>query len=94
MPLLPGLRIGEVSFFSVLQGHTSLCYIVYYCLPFYKHPNVDSVNSNVNSNYLTLLLENQNRIGTFYFFMDDFNINLMKINSEYDNLQFCNTICS
>ena len=50
--------------------------------------------ADFNSNYLTLLLENQNRIGTFYFFMDDFNINLMKINNEYDNLQFCNTICS
>ena len=44
--------------------------------------------------YLTPFLEKLNREDKFCFLMYDFNINLMKINSESDSLQFCNTMCS
>ena len=44
--------------------------------------------------YLTPFLEKLNREDKFCFLMYDFNINLMKINSEYDSLQFYNTMCS
>ena len=40
--------------------------------------------------YLTPLLEKLNREDKICFLMGDFNINLMKINSESDNSQFCN----
>ena len=38
-----------------------------------------------NSKYLTPLLEKLNREEKFGFLMGDFNISLMKINSESDN---------
>ena len=47
-----------------------------------------------NSKYLTPLLEKLNREDKFCFLMGDFNINLMKSNSESDNLQFYNSLCS
>ena len=49
--------------------------------------------ADFNSKYLTLLLEKLNREDKFCFLMGDFNITLMKINSESDNLQFYNTMC-
>ena len=49
---------------------------------------------DLNLKYLTLLLEKLNREHKFCFLMGDFNINLMKINSESDNLQFYNTAMS
>ena len=39
------------------------------------------------------LLEKLNREEKFGFLMGDFNINLMKINSESDNSRFYNTMC-
>ena len=45
-----------------------------------------------NSKYLILLLQKLYRDGKFCFLMGDFNINLMKINIESDNLQFYNTM--
>ena len=50
--------------------------------------------ADFNSKYLTPLLEKLNREDKFCFLMGDFNINLMKINSESDNSQFYNTMCS
>ena len=50
--------------------------------------------ADFNSKYLTPLLETLNRGDKFCFLMGDFNINLMKISSESDNLQFYNTMCS
>ena len=50
--------------------------------------------ADFNSKYLTPLLEKLNREEKFGFLMGDFNINLMKINSESDNSQFYHTICS
>ena len=50
--------------------------------------------ADFNSKYLTPLLEKLNREDKFCFLMGDLNINLMKINSESDNLQFYNTMCS
>ena len=50
--------------------------------------------ADFNSKYLTPLLEKLNREDKFCFLMGDLNINLMKINSGSDNLQFYNTICS
>ena len=50
--------------------------------------------ADFNSKYLTPLLEKLNREDKFCFLMGDFNINLMKINSESDNSQFYNPICS
>ena len=50
--------------------------------------------ADFNSKYLTPLLEKLNREDKFCFLMGDFNINLMKINSESDNSQFCNAMCS
>ena len=50
--------------------------------------------ADLNSNYLTPLLEKLNREDKLCFLMGDFNINLMKINSESDNSQFYNTMCS
>ena len=47
-----------------------------------------------NSKYLTPLLEKLHREDKFCLLMGDFNINLMKINSESDNSQFYNTMCS
>ena len=44
--------------------------------------------ADFNSKYLTPLLEKLNREDKFCFLMGDFNINLMKINSESDNSQF------
>ena len=41
--------------------------------------------ADFNSKYLTPLLEKLNREDKFCFFLSDFNINLMKINSESDN---------
>ena len=48
--------------------------------------------ADFNSKYLTPLLEKLNREDKFCFLMGDFNINLMKINSESDSSQFYNTI--
>ena len=62
------------------------------CGCIYKHPNMPL--ADFNSKYLTLLLEKLNREHKFCFLNGDFNINLMKINSESDNLQFYNTMCS
>ena len=50
--------------------------------------------ADFNSKYLTPLLEKLNREDKFCFLMGDFNINLMKINSESDNSQFYKTMCS
>ena len=50
--------------------------------------------ADFNSKYLTPLLEKLNREDKFCFLMGDFNINLMKINSESDNSQFYNPMCS
>ena len=41
--------------------------------------------ADFNSKYLTSLLEKLNRGEKFGFLMGDFNISLMKINSESDN---------
>ena len=49
----------------------------------YKHPNMPIVD--FNSKYLTPLLEKLNREEKFCFLIGEFNINLMKINSESDN---------
>ena len=57
------------------------------CGCIYKHPNMPT-------KYLTPLLEKLNREDKICFLMGDFNINLMKINSESDNSQFYNTMCS
>ena len=53
------------------------------CGCIYKHPNMPT-------KYLTPLLEKLNREDKICFLMGDFNINLMKINSESDNSQFYN----
>ena len=50
--------------------------------------------ADFNSKYVTPLLEKLNGEGKFCFLMGDFDINLMKINSESDNSQFYNTMCS
>ena len=50
--------------------------------------------ADLNSKHLTPLLEKLNREDKFCFLIGDFNINLMKINSESENLQFYNTMCS
>ena len=50
--------------------------------------------ADFNSKYLTPLLEKLNREDKFCFLMGDFNINSMKINSEYYNSLFYDTICS
>ena len=50
--------------------------------------------ADFNSKYLTPLLEKLKREDKFCFLMGDFNIDLMKINSESDNSQFYNTMCS
>ena len=50
--------------------------------------------ADFNSKYLTPLLEKLNREDKFCFLTGDFNINLMKINSESDNSKFYNTMCS
>ena len=42
----------------------------------------------------TSLFKKLNREDKFWFLMGDFDINLMKINSEYDNSYFYNTMCS
>ena len=42
--------------------------------------------ADFNSKYLTPLLQKLIREDKFCFLMGDFNINLMKINSQYDNL--------
>ena len=42
----------------------------------------------------TPLFKKLNREDKFWFLMGDFNINLMKINSEYDNSYFYNTMRS
>ena len=47
-----------------------------------------------NSKYLLLLVEKLNRECRYCSLMGDFNIHLMKVNSEYDSWQFCNTMCS
>ena len=62
------------------------------CGCIYKHPNMPIVD--FNSKYLTPLLEKLNREDKFYFLMDDFNINLVKINSESHNSKIYNTMCS
>ena len=46
------------------------------------------------SKYFTPLLEKLNREDKFCFLIGGFNINLMKMNSESDNSQFYNTMCS
>ena len=50
--------------------------------------------ADFNSKYLTPLLQKLNREDKFCFLMGNFNINLMKINSESDNSQFYNNMCS
>ena len=50
--------------------------------------------ADFSSKYLTPLLEKLNREDKFCFLMGDFNINLMKSNSESDNLQFYNSLRS
>ena len=50
--------------------------------------------ADFNWKYLTPLLEKLNREDKFCFLMGDFNINLMKINSEYYNSLFYDTMCS
>lgn len=50
--------------------------------------------TDVNTKYLTPLLEKFNREDKICFLKEDFNINLMKMNSENNNSQFCNTKCS
>ena len=62
------------------------------CGCIYKHPNMPI--ADFNSKYLTPLLEKLNREDKFCFLMGDFNINLMKSNSESDNLQFYNSLRS
>ena len=44
--------------------------------------------------YLTPLLEKLNKEDKLCFLMGDFNIDLMKIDSKFDNPQFYNTMCS
>ena len=50
--------------------------------------------TDVNTKYLTPPLEKFNREDKICFLKEDFNINLMKMNSENNNSQFCNTKCS
>ena len=50
--------------------------------------------ADFSSKYLTALLEKLNREDKFSFLMGDYNTNLEKINSEYDNSQFYNTTSS
>ena len=50
--------------------------------------------THFNSKYLTPFLEKLNREDKFCFLMGDFNINLMKSNSESDSFQFYNSMCS
>lgn len=47
--------------------------------------------TDVNTKYLTPPLEKFNREDKICFLKEDFNINLMKMNSENNNSQFCNT---
>ena len=61
------------------------------CGCIYKDPSMSI--ADFNSKYLTLLLEKLNREDTFCFLMGDFNINLIKINSESYNSHFYNTMC-
>ena len=50
--------------------------------------------ADFKSKYLTTFQEKLNREDKFCFLMGDCNINLMKINSECDNSQPYNTMCS
>ena len=50
--------------------------------------------TDFNSTYLTPLLKKINKEDNLYFLMVDFNINLMKMDSKFDNSQVYNTVCS
>ena len=50
--------------------------------------------ADFNSKCLIPLLENLNSEDKFCFLMSNFNINLLKINNEYNNLKIYNTMCS
>ena len=62
------------------------------CECIYQLPNM--LIADFNSKYLTPLFENLNREEKFRFLMGDFNMNLMRSISEYDNSQFYNAMCS
>ena len=50
--------------------------------------------ADFNLTYLTPLLEKLNKEDKLCFLMGDFNIDLMKMDSKFDNSQFYNTIGS
>ena len=62
------------------------------CGCFYKHPHMSIADFNLI--YLTPLLEKSNKEDKLCFLIGDFNIDLMKIDSKFDNSQFYNTMCS
>ena len=50
--------------------------------------------SDINLTYIAPLLEKLNKEDKLCFLMGDFNIDLMKMDSKFDNFQFYNTMCS
>ena len=62
------------------------------CGCIYKH--LDMSMADLNLTYLTPLLEKLNKEDKLCFLMDDFNIDLMEMDSKLENSQFYNTMCS
>ena len=62
------------------------------CGCIYKHPHISRADFNLTC--LTSLLEKLNKEDKLCFLMGDFNIDLMKMDSKFDNSQFYNTMCS
>ena len=62
------------------------------CGCIYKYPHMSIADFNLT--YLTPLLEKLNKEGKLCFPMGDPDIDMMKMNSKFDNSQFYNNMCS
>ena len=77
--------------FPLKKKQNSLTKRNFLCGCMYKHLHMPI--TDFNSTYLTPLLEKINKEDKSCFLMGDFNIDLMKMDSKFDNSQFYNTMC-